>query len=361
MAVTEDQILETLRAVEDPDFRKDIVSLGFVKNVKICGGDVSFDLELTTPACPVKETFRSQCTELVGALSGVENVKVSLTSSVRGRALGPDQILPEVKNVIAVASGKGGVGKSTVAANLALALSREGAAVGLLDADIYGPSVPTMMGVEGHPDAPQGDKLDPLKAHGVSLMSMGFLLGEDAPLIWRGPLVAKLVQQFLGAVNWGALDYLVIDLPPGTGDAQLTLTQTAPLNGAVIVTTPQDVSLIDARKGLMMFQKVNVPILGIVENMSSFACPHCGKETPIFRQGGGERISGELGVPFLGSIPIDPEVTVAGDEGTPIVARNPSSPGALAFSEVAGRVAARLSVVGSGASPLGPDFHLQWK
>ncbi|MCZ6690809.1 MAG: Mrp/NBP35 family ATP-binding protein, partial [Planctomycetota bacterium] len=236
-----------------------------------------------------------------------------------------------------------------------------GAVVGLMDADIYGPSIPIMMGVQGQPDVQQGKRIDPLHAHGISLMSMGFLLGDEAPVIWRGPMVTKLIQQFLGAVNWGPLDYLVIDLPPGTGDAQLTLTQSAPITGAVIVTTPQDVSLIDARKGLKMFQKVNVPVLGIVENMSVFACPNCGAETPIFRQGGGERTAGEMGVPFLGAIPIDPEVAVAGDEGVPIVARSPDSPSSIAFREVAGKVAAQLSIVHAGPVGLRPDFKLQWQ
>ena len=361
MAVTDEQVLEALRAVEDPDLRQDIVSLGFIKNLKICDGNVSLDLELTTPACPVKETLRSQCVERVQALPGVKVVAVSLTANVRGRSFGSNQILPEVKNVVAVASGKGGVGKSTVAVNLALALRGEGAVVGLLDADVYGPSVPTMMGVEGQPVLQEGQKLTPLEAHGVSLMSMGFLLGDDAPVIWRGPMVTKLIQQFLGAVEWGALDYLVIDLPPGTGDAQLTLTQTAPITGAVIVTTPQDVSLIDARKGLKMFQKVNVPVLGIVENMSLFSCPHCGKETPIFRHGGGERTAKELGVPFLGKVPIDPAVAVGGDEGTPVIVRDPSSPAAVAFGEVAGQVAAQLSIANSAEGGLKPDFKLVWK
>ena len=359
--IKDDQILEVLKGVEDPDLKKDIVSLGFIKNLKVCGGNIAFELELTTPACPVKEDLRKQCVERVREIPGVENVTVSLTANVRGRPFGQGKTLPEVRNVVAVASGKGGVGKSTVAANIALALLQEGASVGLMDADIYGPSIPTMMGIEGHPEIQPGQKISTLEAHGVRLMSMGFLLGADGPLIWRGPMVTKMIQQFLGAVEWGALDYLVIDLPPGTGDVQLTLTQAAPITGAVIVTTPQDVSLIDARKGLKMFQKVKVPVLGIVENMSSFACPHCGKETDIFRRGGGERTASELGVPFLGEIPIEPEIVVGGDEGSPIVIRSPGSPAAIAFKEVAGKVAAQLSIVHSKQEGLKPDFRLQWQ
>ena len=357
----EKDILEALRVVEDPDLKQDIVSLGFVKNLKVCDGAVTFDLELTTPACPVKDQLRDQCVEAVEKLDGVKGVSVSLTAEVRGRALGEHNVLAEVKNVVAVASGKGGVGKSTVAANLALALSAEGASVGLMDADVYGPSVPTMMGVHENPEVDPSQKLEPIDAHGLKLMSMGFLLGDDAPVIWRGPMVTKLIQQFLGAVNWGELDYLVIDLPPGTGDAQLTLTQMAPINGAVIVTTPQDVSLIDARKGLRMFQKVNVPVLGIVENMSAFVCGHCGETTEIFRRGGGERTAKELEVPFLGAIPIDPEVTIGGDEGKPIVARNPDSAAAAAFRSLAGEVARQLSIINSQATGLAAGFKLQWQ
>ena len=261
------------------------------------------------------------------------------------------RILEDVKSIVAVASGKGGVGKSTVATNLALALSAGGSAVGLLDADIYGPSIPLMLGINKTPSVTPERKLIPLERHGVKLVSMGFLTNDDSPVIWRGPMVHGIVQQFLSDVLWGELDYLIIDLPPGTGDAQLTLTQLAPLSGAVIVTTPQDVALIDARKGLKMFERVSVPVLGIIENMSTFVCPHCGKETDIFAAGGGERCAAELGVPFLGKIPIDAAVRAAGDGGTPLVAAQPDHPVSKAYRDIAERLVAPLDEI-RRATPL---------
>jgi ATP-binding protein involved in chromosome partitioning len=278
-------------------------------------------------------------------LPEIDQVNIEVGSQIRGRRVGNDSLLQGVKNVIAVASGKGGVGKSTVAANLALALSEWGTSVGLLDADIYGPSMPTMMGLLNEkPTASADGLIEPLRRHDMSVMSMGFLLGDDAPVIWRGPMVHKIIQQFLGQVNWGALDYLVIDLPPGTGDAQLTLTQTAPLSGAVIVTTPQDVSLLDARKGLRMFQQVNVPVLGIVENMSYYLCPHCGDRAEIFRHGGGKKVSEELNVPFLGEIPIESAVAEGGDQGAPVVTHAPESAAADAFRSCARQVVSQLMI-----------------
>jgi ATP-binding protein involved in chromosome partitioning len=344
-AVSPEQVLETLSGVVDPDLRKDIVSLGFVKNLTIEDGRVSFDVELTTPACPVKENLEAECRARVAALPGVSGVNVRMTSNVRGRqgpARGP--VLPGVRNVVAVASGKGGVGKSTVATNLALALARTGASVGLMDADIYGPSIPLMLGISRMPQITPERKIVPLERHGLKLISMGFLTNDDSPVIWRGPMVHGIVSQFLSDVLWGDLDYLIIDLPPGTGDAQLTITQTAPLAGAVIVSTPQDVALIDARKGLKMFERVDVPVLGIVENMSFFVCPHCGERTDIFATGGAERCAEELGVPFLGRIPIDPDVRACGDAGLPIVAARPEHPVSAAYGEIAGRLAAQLSI-----------------
>ncbi|MDP3940285.1 MAG: Mrp/NBP35 family ATP-binding protein [Deltaproteobacteria bacterium] len=257
----------------------------------------------------------------------------------------PARILEEVKSIVAIASGKGGVGKSTVATNLALTLSARGSRVGLLDADIYGPSIPLMLGINKTPAVTPERKLVPLERHGLKLVSMGFLTNDDSPIIWRGPMVHGIVQQFLSDVLWGELDYLLIDLPPGTGDAQLTLTQLAPLSGAVIVTTPQDVALIDARKGLKMFERVNVRVLGIIENMSTFSCPHCGKETDIFDTGGGERCAEELGVPFLGKIPIDPAVRAAGDAGTPIVAAQPDHPVSKLYRDIAERLVPPLEEI----------------
>jgi ATP-binding protein involved in chromosome partitioning len=261
-------------------------------------------------------------------------------SAARAIAQNPD-LVPEVGAIVAVASGKGGVGKSTVAANLAISLARTGKLVGLLDVDIYGPSVPTMFGIEDRPTV-VGNRIQPYRKYGVSLMSLGFILDADTPVIWRGPMVMRAIEQMLGDVDWGALDVMILDMPPGTGDAQLTVTQKVPLAGAVIVTTPQDVALIDARRGLQMFHKVSVPVLGIVENMSTFVCPHCGKETHVFRQGGGERTARELGVPFLGEIPLDAAIAEGGDAGRPIVVEDPGGPHARAFERVARAVLAGI-------------------
>jgi ATP-binding protein involved in chromosome partitioning len=343
--VTEAQVLNELRKVYDPDLNRDIVSLGFVKNMKICGGAIGFDIELTTPACPVKEQLKQQSHDLVKAIPGVDAVAVNMTAQTRGRPVGSADILKGVKNVIAIASGKGGVGKSTATTNLALALSATGAKVGILDADIYGPSVPGMLGTNERPRANEEGKAIPPIAYGIKVMSVGMLVGEDAPTIWRGPIASRMLQQFLAAVEWGELDYLLMDLPPGTGDVQLTLTQSAPINGAVIVTTPQDVALRIARKGLKMFQTVNVPILGIIENMSGFICPNCSTVHNIFRKGGGERCAKELGVPLLGTIPLDPRMVEAGDLGKPLVALDRNSPGAKAFEVVARNMAAQISIV----------------
>ena len=320
--ITPDQVLDALRAVEDPDLHRDIVELGFVKDVKIEGARVSFTVELTTPACPVKEQLRDQCRERVAALPGVTEVAVEMTANTRGRALKNQSLLPGVANMVAVASGKGGVGKSTTAVNLALALARTGAATGLLDADIYGPSAPIMLGIGPHErPAQSGNLLRPLERFDLKVMSMGFLVTDDTPVVWRGPMVHGILQQFLGQVDWGELDYLVVDLPPGTGDAHLTLTQSAPLSGAVIVTTPQDVALLDAVKGLKMFDKVNVPVLGLVENMSYFECGGCGERHDIFGSGGGEAKARELGLPFLGGVPLIGDIRQGGDTGRPVVGR----------------------------------------
>lgn len=364
--IDEAAVLSALRRVMDPDLGRDIVSLDFVKDVKIEGGRVSFKVELTTPACPVKEKLRSESVEAVRSIPGVETVDVAMTARVRraGAAAAPGAPLGDVRNIVAVASGKGGVGKSTVSINLALALRDSGASVGLLDADVYGPSMAMMFGLEGSPAMGDDQKFVPMEGHGVKVMSMGVLLDPDRPVIWRGPMVHNLLQQFVGQVAWGPLDYLVIDLPPGTGDAQLSLSQIVPISGAVIVTTPQDISLLDARKGLQTFRQLRVPVLGIVENMSTFVCPHCGERTDIFRRGGGRRASEELGVPFLGEIPIDPRVAVGGDEGTPILVSVPDSPVAVAFRDIAGQVAAALSKLAEGVAPAHTPIMpgpIEWK
>ena len=353
--VREEDVLAALRAVKDPDLHRDIVALGFIKNMKIDGGNVSFDIELTTPACPVKETMKAEALGLVQALPGVDKVDINMTAQVRrSQAVATEGGMKKVRNAIAIASGKGGVGKSTVATNLALALARTGAAVGLMDADVYGPSVPMMLGGMGAKPAGAATEgwIQPVERHGIRFMSMGLFTGKDTPVIWRGPMATKLIQQFLGQVEWGDLDYLLIDLPPGTGDVQLTLTQSCPLSGAVIVTTPQDVAVGVTMRGLRMFEQVQVPILGIVENMSGFVCSHCGQTTEIFRHGGGQRAAAEFGVPFLGEIPLDPSIAAAGDAGRPVVAPAAGGgmlaiqgPAAKAFLAIAGRLAQEISIV----------------
>jgi ATP-binding protein involved in chromosome partitioning len=358
-SVSESAVLDALKSVMDPDLHRSVVELGFVKNLKVDGGRVAFDLELTTPACPVKDQLQEEARTKVAKLPGVTAVDVKMTANVTGRAFSGKAALPGVKNVIAVASGKGGVGKSTTAVNLALALAERGARVGILDADVYGPSIPTMLGVSKRPKMNEAKKILPIEAHGLASMSMGYLSDENTPVIWRGPMVSGLIQQFLTVVEWGELDYLVIDLPPGTGDIQLTLCQQAPLAGAVIVTTPQDVSLLDARKGLKMFEQVNVPVLGVVENMSFFVCGHCGTRTEIFRHGGGANEAQRLGVPFLGEVPIDPEVVVGGDEGQPILLRSPKSPVSDAYRKVAGAMAAQLSIA-NAAAPAQSNVQFTW-
>ena len=354
-------VLEALRPIVDPDFGKSIVDLGFVKDLRIDGERVAFTIELTTPACPVKSEFERAARERVAALPGVREVAVTMTADTRGRApSGPQaEVLPGVRNTIAVASGKGGVGKSTVAVNLALALRESGARVGLMDCDVYGPSLPLLTGVSGRPRA-ENQRIFPLEGFGLALMSMGFFLTDSSPVIWRGPMVHGLIRQFLTDVAWGELDYLVLDLPPGTGDAALTLTQQAPLSGAVVVTTANDLSLIDARKGLKMFEKVGVPVLGIVENMSYFTPPDLpDRRYYIFGEGGGRRVAEELGVDFLGEVPIDPRVVQGGDKGRPILVEAPDSPAATALREIAGRVARKLVVL-SERTPKLADSNITW-
>jgi ATP-binding protein involved in chromosome partitioning len=345
---SEKSILDALRAVQDPDLHKDIVTLNFIKNLKIADGKVSFTLELTTPACPVKDKMEQWAREAVLKVSGVREVDIQMTSAVsRGSGAEGKQAIEGVKNIIAVGSGKGGVGKTTVTVNLAVALARAGASVGLMDADIYGPNVPLMMGITGRPYAVD-NRIQPLSNHGVRVMSMGFLTSDDTPLIWRGPMLHNVIQQFLHQVDWGQLDYLLIDLPPGTGDVQLSLTQTVPLMGAIVVSTPQDVALQDARKAILMFRQVRVEVLGIVENMSYFQCPKCNERTHIFSHGGGATTAANFGVPLLGEVPLNIAVREGGDAGKPIVATD--SPAAAAFLEIAEKVAAQVSIANLGNS-----------
>ena len=359
--MTVQDVLNVLKEVQEPELGQDLVSLGMIRDVVIDGPRVRFSIVLTTPACPLKAQIEGEARKKVQALPGVTEVTVKLESNVsRGASSAlPSNLIPGVKNTIAVASGKGGVGKSTMAVYLSVALAQAGAKVGLLDADIYGPNIPRMLGFEGNPLRPatDGRGILPAEKFGMKVMSMGFIVKEAEPIVWRGPLLHKTMEQFLGQVAWGELDYLVVDLPPGTGDVQLSLSQMIPLTGAVIVTTPQQVALSDVRKAIAMFKKVNVPLLGVVENMSFFLCPHCGERVEIFQHGGGSRIAQEIGLPFLGEVPLIPEVCKSGDTGTPVIL-NGDSPFASAFLKVAEQVAARVSVlnfeaVGSPVLPPG--------
>lgn len=340
-----DQVLSVLSAIKDPDLGRDVVSLGMIKDLAITeAGRVSFTFELTTPACPVRDRFQALARDLVSGIPGVTAVDLKMTANVRSPFLAGarEPAIPGVKHVIAVASGKGGVGKSTVAVNLAASLRLSGARAGLLDADIYGPSVPGMVGLSGSPQV-QGQKLVPLQAHGMPVMSIGLLAGADKAMVWRGPMVSRAIEQMLGDVLWGELDYLVVDLPPGTGDASLTLAQAVPLSGVVIVCTPQEAALKIAVKALQMFRGLNVPPLGLIENMSWFVCS-CGEEHHVFDHGRAESEARRLGVAFLGAIPMEREIREEADAGVPIVISRPDTAGAQAMRRVASATAARLSV-----------------
>jgi ATP-binding protein involved in chromosome partitioning len=361
---TPEQILEALKKVKFPGLSRDIVSFGFVRDVVVNGDAVSFTVHFQTENPAVGQQIARDSEAAVRALEGVRDVRVNLeigakTGSASGGTIASQpNALEGVKYRIAVASGKGGVGKSTVSTNLALALHALGFTVGLLDADIYGPSQQMMLGITGRPQIDENDeKIIPMERHGIKTMSLGLITDADTPVIWRGPMVMKAIDQFLTDVKWGTLDFMVIDLPPGTGDAQLTLTQKAGLTGAVVVTTPQDVALIDARKGLAMFRKVNVPVLGIVENMSYFICRHCGEREEIFGHGGGRKTAEMLGVPFLGEVPIDPKVVVGGDTGEPIVTADPTAPASQAFRELARQVVEQVQSGMAGHTHDAHDHH----
>lgn len=340
--VSEEAVMAALSKVNDPELHKDLVTLQMIHDLKIEGGQVSFTVMLTTPACPLKHQIEREARQAVEAVPGVQSVQIKFDASVPndGRSRGLLQL--PIRNAIAVASGKGGVGKSTVAVNLAVELARSGARVGLLDADIYGPNIPTMMGVQWLPEPVDG-KLLPAEAYGVKMMSIGFLVKPDQPLIWRGPMLHSAIRQFLTDVSWGELDYLVIDLPPGTGDAALSLAQSLPLSGGVIVTLPQQVSIDDARRGLEMFRQLDINLFGVVENMSYLELPD-GTRMDVFGSGGGERLAKEAGVPFIGAIPMDPTVAAGGDQGKPVVINHPDSAVARALRSIAQEVAAKISV-----------------
>jgi len=343
--LSEEIVLESLKQIIDPDLRKDIVTLGFIRDLAIDGGDVSFRIVLTTPACPVKEQMEAQANDIVRGLEGVTNVSITMDSEVpQGRGIANNVAIPGVKNIIAVSSGKGGVGKSTVAVNLAVALAAQGAKVGIMDADVYGPNIPMMLGT-GY-DQPEvfNGQLQPIEAHGIKMISMAVLVPPDKPMILRGPMLHGVVRQFLTDVNWGELDYLVVDMPPGTGDVQLSLAQLVPVQGAVLVTTPQEVSLSDVRRAVKMFETVSVPVLGVIENMSYFIAPDTGNRYEIFGQGGGQKLADEYGLNFLGQVPIGFEVREGGDRGVPVVVSSPDSAQSEAFRKVAEEVARQVSI-----------------
>lgn len=345
MALEQANVLDALKVVRDPDLNRDIVSLGFIKELSIDGGAVAFTIELTTPACPVKDQMRDQAHAAVAQLPGVTSVDVRMSARVR-QAVGGDgarQPVAGVKNIIAVGAGKGGVGKTTLSVNLALALAKSGSRVGMIDGDIYGPNVPIMLGLHTQLGT-DGQKIIPAEKFGLQVVSMGFLATDDAPIIWRGPMLHSALQQFFREVRWLDLDYLVIDMPPGTGDVALSLGQTVPVAGAVVVTTPQQVSLADSRRAVAMYRKLNIPTLGIVENMSYFVCPGCQKESDIFGSGGGRRMAEELGVPFLGCVPLYQPIREGGDSGVPLMISDPGAAAAIAITEAAERLAAQVSI-----------------
>jgi ATP-binding protein involved in chromosome partitioning len=351
--LTDTVVLDALRAVTDPDLHRDIVTLGFVKDLAIQDGRVSFSIELTTPACPVKDQMKAQAEAVVGQLPGVSSVEVAMTAKVRA-AVNPDAgraPLAGVKNIVAVGAGKGGVGKTTVAVNLAIALARYGGKVGLIDGDIYGPNIPIMLGVQTQLTT-DGEKIVPAEKHGIQTVSMGFLTNDDAPVIWRGPMLHSVIQQFFREVRWDDLDYLVIDMPPGTGDVALSLSQTVPVSGAIVVTTPQTVSVADTRRAVRMYQKLNIPTLGLIENMSHFVCPGCGREADIFGKGGGEQLASQLEMPFLGRIPLYQPIRTGSDAGVPIVIGEPVSVPARAFMLAAEQAAAQLSIASYKPRPI---------
>jgi ATP-binding protein involved in chromosome partitioning len=343
-ALTEAAIYDALRTVQEPELGGDLISRQMVKDLAIDGTRIAFTIELTTPACPLKDEIEANVGAALRPL-GAEAIDITWGAMVRrSTPRQSEQLVPGVKNIIAVASGKGGVGKSTVSVNLAVALAQAGASVGLLDADITGPNVPLMMGVDGQPVASPNNRITPLERYGVKVISIQFFVPEGQPVVWRGPLVGGAIQQFLRDVEWGELDYLVIDLPPGTSDAQLTLAQSVPISGTVLVTTPQEVSLLDVTKALAMLQRMSVPVVGIVENMSGFVCSHCGEVTEIFGRGGGERFARSHGLEYLGGIPLDVTVRQGGDVGVPVVAQREPGPAAEALRTLAERVAAWMSV-----------------
>ncbi len=359
MTVTEQALMDALKAVVDPNTGKDFVSAKAIRNLGIQDGDVSFDVELGYPAKSQIPGFRKALIAAAKGVAGVNNVSVNVSTKIVAHAVQRGvQLLPKVKNIVAVASGKGGVGKSTTAVNLALALAAEGASVGILDADIYGPSQPMMMGIDGRPESEDGQTMEPLENYGVQVMSIGFLVAQDEAMIWRGPMATQALEQLLRQTNWKDLDYLIVDMPPGTGDIQLTLSQRVPMTGAVIVTTPQDIALIDARKGIKMFEKVGVPILGLVENMAVHVCSNCGHVEHIFGADGGKKMAAEYGMDYLGALPLNMQIRLQADNGKPTVVADPDGEVAGIYKAVARRVALAIAAKNKDFSSKFPSIKI---
>jgi len=359
MAVTEQILMDTLKSVVDPNTGRDFVSSKAIKNLTITNGDVAFDLELGYPAKSQIAGFRATLIAAAKSVAGVGNVSVNVNTHIVAHAVQRGvQLLPKVKNIVAVASGKGGVGKSTTAVNLALALAAEGASVGLLDADIYGPSVPMMMGIVGQPQSHDGQTMDPLENYGVQVMSIGFLVAQDEAMIWRGPMATQALEQLLRQTNWHDLDYLIVDMPPGTGDIALTLSQRVPMTGAVVVTTPQDIALLDARKGIKMFEKVGVPILGLVENMAAHVCSNCGHVEAIFGADGGKKMADEFAIDYLGALPLNMQIRMQADSGKPTVVSDPDSEVAAIYKAVARKVALSIAAKNKDFSSKFPSIKI---
>ncbi len=360
MSVTQEQVESAIKQYIDPYLEKDLVTAGTIKEIKIDGDAVNVKIVLGFPAFGYVDKLAEELKTKIEAVEGVSSTEIDVSTKIVSHTVqGGMNPLEGIKNVIAVASGKGGVGKSTTAVNLALALQKEGAKVGILDADIYGPSIPRMLGIDGKPESTDGKSLEPMGGHGIQAMSMGFMIDEETPMIWRGPMVTQALEQLLRDTQWKNLDYLVIDLPPGTGDVQLTLAQKVPVSGSVIVTTPQDIALLDARKGLKMFEKVEVPVLGIVENMSIHICSECGHAEHIFGEGGGQKMCDEYNVDFLGALPLDIDIRINADSGHPSVARDPESQASLIYRDIARRTAAKLSLKAKDFSAKFPNIVIQ--
>jgi len=359
MTLTEQQMLDALKSVVDPNTGRDFVSSKAIKNLTIAQNDVAFDVELGYPAKSQIPAFRAALIAAARSVAGVANVSVNVSTKIATHAVQRGvQLLPKVKNIVAVASGKGGVGKSTTAVNLALALAAEGASVGLLDADIYGPSVPMMMGIDGRPESIDGQTMEPLENYGVQVMSIGFLVAQDEAMIWRGPMATQALEQLLRQTNWRDLDYLIVDMPPGTGDIQLTLSQRVPMTGAVVVTTPQDIALLDAKKGIKMFEKVGVPILGIVENMAVHVCSKCGHVEHIFGADGGKKMATEYGMDYLGALPLNMQIRLQADSGKPTVVSDPDSEVAGIYKAVARKVAVSIAARSKDFSAKFPSIKI---